>query len=291
MSKVGIEIGQHNSSSDSALIDVFTGVLDTGRLTELRDRAIYDEKTLTWNPLADAGTGVIFPNAVEAKTKVESSLRLRPTKFKGPKQLDLDTKTNDVHYNRQIHPNAWVSEENQFGESWYKPDKNGLPFVGFPNPNYFNFYTDSITTHNLQNVSHTKVLEALQSSNAELNPDSYVNSLGSLLNSAAVPDKRKTTANYDNIQQLDTDGFGVNSDPSSVQNLLYDQFESDFSKARQLRVEDTVSDPRFSESNLSNQLLSEQLMYNESKETEFSKMFSYGGIHVGSTQPETFKLG
>ena len=64
------QVYPYDSSSQSAVVDVFTGIMDTGRLTDVRDRAVYDLNTLTWDPVADSGTGVLFPDAVLAKLVV-----------------------------------------------------------------------------------------------------------------------------------------------------------------------------------------------------------------------------
>lgn len=82
----------YDPTADSALIDVYTGIMSDKKLTKIRERAVYDTNALSYAPLASTGTGVLFPGSVEAKVMAESELRTRPTTFKGPSNLMLSNK-------------------------------------------------------------------------------------------------------------------------------------------------------------------------------------------------------
>jgi hypothetical protein len=291
------QVYPHDSTSDSATVDVFTGILDTGRLTEVRDRAIYDENTLTWNPLADSGTGVLFPDAVTAKTNVESSLRARPTTFKGPKQLDISYESQDQHFNRQIHPNAWRGgaggKENQTAGAqqgagnWYK-SKGDLPFVGYPNPNLFYAYTDAIPTHNVQNLSHAQLTDAMRAAAAgDFDHDGYLNTVGSLLRSDAVP-RGPAAANIREVIQ--TDGGGVDGDPRLAE-IMAEEYETQFSIAQRMRVAEAESDPRFIGSGPGAQFIDEQNAFHEAQETQFSKVSEWTSVPSGWVNPSVRQIG
>ena len=161
-----------------------------------------------------------------AKTAVESSLRTRPTIFKGPKQLDVGLDDPDEHFNRMIHPLAWRKGGRErasgsdgagadgaggaAGGAWFKW-KGDLPFVGFPNPNFFNMYTDAIPTQNLQDITHAQVVDALRvASVGDFDHNAYLDSIGSLLRSSAVPGG---PASQSDDKVIQTDGVGVNADP------------------------------------------------------------------------------
>lgn len=201
------QVHPYDSSHTSATIDAFTGILDTGRLTEIRDRAVYDQNTLTYFPIADSNTGVLFPDAVAAKTNVESALRVRPTTFKGPKQLDVERENADAHYDRQIHPGGW----NKAPPVTWSREKEDLPFVGYPNPELFLANTEIITTHNMAHLGHAKLTQAMRDATVgNFDHDTYLNTVGSLLRSDAIPDG-PASANIEQVVQ--SDGGGVNSDP------------------------------------------------------------------------------
>ncbi len=270
------------STPDSATIDVFTGIQDTGRLTDVRDRAVYDRNTLSWSPIADSNTGVLFPDAVTAKTVVESSLRVRPTTFKGPKQLDVSYTETDQHFNRQINPNGWRSSD----MPWYK-NKGDLPFRGYPNPNYFNLYTDAIVTHSIQNLSHSQMVDAMRASaGGDFDNSLYLNTIGSLLRSDAVPEA--AAANIKEVIQ--TDGGGVNSDPRILERI-YGEYELDFNLAKRIRVADASNDPRFVESAPGTQYMEEQGQFQNAQETQFSKIQKFAGIPSGYMNPVAFHVG
>ena len=276
------QVYPYDSSSDSAYIDAFTGIMDEGRLTEIRDRAVYDLNTLTWDPIADSGTGVLFPDAVTAKTVVESALRVRPTAFKGPKQLDISMKDDDQHYNRQINPNGWKDSD----MPWYK-NKGPLPFVGYPNPNLFNFYTDAIPTHNVQSLSHSQLTEAMRATEVgDFDHDKYLNTLGSLFRSDAVPEA--AAANIDKVVQ--SDGGGVDGDPRILERISQ-EYEVDFNLAKRIRVADTTNDPRFLASAPGMQYQAEQNDFARAQESQFSKVNRFAGIASGYMRPEVFHVG
>lgn len=260
------EVHPYNSSYESATVDVFTGISDIEKLAEVRNRAIYDPNALSYNPIADSGTGVLFPDAVQAKTIVESGLRVRPTSFKGPKQLDISYDNQDLHFERQIHPNAWSENLEKF---WYKKEKNAV-FKGFPNPDYFTLYTDAIPTHNIQNLTHAQLNDAQIA--GEYNHDNYLNTVGSLLKSGAVP-RGPAAANIQHVVQ--TDGGGVNGDPSLLQRIN-EEYEADFERAARLRVDQAFSDPRFDENNVFVQYQIEQQKYAEDQETQFQVQGTLG---------------
>ena len=296
------EVQQHDSSPLSATVDVFTGIMDAGRLTELRDRAIYDPNSLIWSPVADSATGVLFPDAVAVKTAVESSLRERPTSFKGPKQLDVGLDSQDQHFDRQIHPLAWRSvtgkKESATGDAlpgfgaggsrgagepgtgagptpgaWYK--YKDFPFVGFPNPNYFALYTDAIPTHNLQNLSHAQMLDALRAaSTGDFDQNKYLHQVGALMKSAATPEGNVSESS-DKIIQVD--GGGVNSDPRILERM-YDEFEIGFNLAKRIRVSEQSADPRFAEPTPESPYIAEKNQFLRAQDDWFNQVQKVTGI-------------
>lgn len=275
-----------DSSAESATINVFTGISDTKTLTETRERAIYDLNSLSYNPIADSGTGILFPDAVTAKTSVESALRVRPTTFKGPKQLDISYENTDIHFERQVNPRGW--RENLESE-WYNGSKEGkLPFVGFPNPNLFYFYTDAIPTHNTQNLSTAQLTDALRSTaGGDFDHNEYLNTVGSLLKSDAVP-YGPASANRQEIVQ--TDGGGVNGDPRLAERINA-QYELDFNLSKRIRVADASNDPRFVASAPGIQYQAEQNNFSNSLETQFEKIQEWSGIPTGYSTARTLRIG
>jgi hypothetical protein len=330
------EVRVHDSSPLSATVDVTTGILDTGRLTQVRDRAIYDTNELVWSPAADAGTGVLCPNAVEAKTVVESALRSRPTTFRGPKQLDVSTENPDEHWNRMIHPLAWrtstradvqvpenmvVSGKPMDGSGagtgmfsimagssgagsgtgagsmmppsgdwlkdatstegrWYNFKEN-LPFVGYPNPNLFNMYTDAIPTQNLQNISYAQLTDAMRaSSDGGFNYSNYLNAVGTLLKSDAAP-AGNISQSADKIVQIDNGG--VNADPRILERI-YTEYEADFNIAKRLRVAEQSADPRFAEPTPGDTYIAEKNKFLVEQEDFFTKLQDLSGVASGFTQ-------
>lgn len=328
------EVHPDDSSPLSATTDVFTGILDAGRLAEVRNRAIYDPNSLVWAPVADAATGVLFPDAVAAKTSIESSLRMRPTTFKGPKQLDVGIDNPDEHFNRMIHPLAWrngggrenatgsaesgsaesgsarpgsaepgsaepgsasasTSAASTFaagtsdaavapvGDSWFKW-KGDLPFVGFPNPNFFNMYTDAIPTQNLQNITHAQMVDALRvASVGDFDHNLYLDSIGSLLRSSAVPDGPMSQSNDKVIQ---SDGGGVNADPRLLERI-YDEYEVEFNRAKRMRIAEQSTDPRFVEVTPGSSYIEEKDRFLRDQESWFSETQQTTGIATGFSTP------
>jgi hypothetical protein len=321
------EVRVNDSSALSATVDVTTGILDTGRLTQVRDRAIYDTNELVWSPVADAGTGVLFPDAIEAKTVVESALRSRPTTFRGPKQLDVSTSNPDEHWNRMIHPLAWrtsdaprsrenmdagtlgigtntgTGEVSTMGSGsgrpamppsgdwlkdatstegrWYKY-KDNLPFVGFPNPNLFNMYTDAIPTQNLQNISYAQLTDAMRmASDGGFDYNNYLNAVGTLLKTDAAPGGNQSRS-ADKIVQVDNGG--VNADPRILERI-YSEYEADFNLAKRLRVSEQSADPRFAEPTPGDAYIAENNKFLIEQEDFFTKLQDFTGIASGFTQP------
>ena len=276
------EVHPYDPTAKSGYIDAFTGVMNESTLIDMRDRAVYDENAITYSPIADSATGVLFPGAVESKTVVESAIRVRPTTYKGKQQLDLSEADADQHFNRRIHPNAWSSSD----RAWYKA-KGGLPFVGFQNPNYFNAYTDIIPTHNVQNLSHAQLTEAMRGmSTGHFNHDKYLQHLGSILNSDAVPEA--AAANIDKVIQ--SDGEGVNSDPRLMEHIA-DEYETEFNLAKRAQVADATNDPRFISSAPGYQYQAETQSFAAKQESQFSKISSFGGFGSSYTRPEKFHTG
>jgi hypothetical protein len=271
----------YEPTSDSATIDVYTGIMDEGKMTKLRERAIYDINALSYAPLADTGTGVLFPGAVQAKTEIESALRIRPTTFKGPQQLDLAEEQGDVFFNRQFHPNG----TNMSDQTWYL-NKGDIPFKGYPNPDLFYSYMEAIPTHNIQNLSHSKMTEALRTTGDEFNHNEYLSRVGSLLKTDAL--SGPAHASIEHVVQ--SDGGGINGDPRLLERM-YDDYEKDFVKAQRIRVAEATNDPRFAESAPGIQYTQEQHFEQESKETQFNLIGNQFGIGSSYTKPEIFRVG
>lgn len=271
----------YTPTADSATIDVYTGVMDYGKLTKLRERAVYDLNTLSYAPIADAGTGVLFPDAVRAKTEVESSLRVRPTTFKGPQQLDLGEQEGDVHINRQMHPDG----TNISNHVWYK-QKGDVPFVGFPNPDLFYFYTEGIPTHNVQNLSHAQMMDVLRKTHGDYDHNDYLQAVGSVLRSGALAGPAHASIEH----VISSDGGGINGDPRILERMA-EEYEQDFQKAKRIRVADATNDPRFGESAPGIAYTAEQQNFAEAQETQFSKVSEWAGIGSSYTQPVKFHVG
>lgn len=276
-----MQVHPYEPTSDSATIDVYTGVSDIGKLTQLRERAVYDLNTLSYAPLASTGTGVLFPNAVQAKTEQETALRTRPTTFKGPQQLDLAEEKGEVHLNRQMHPNA----TNVSDQTWYKDNGDDVPFVGFPNPNLFYTHTDPILSHNVQNLSHAQLTAALRTSTGAFDHNDYLGRVGALLKSDALAGPAH--ASIDHVIQ--SDGGGVNGDPRLLERMA-EEYERDFQKARRLRVASATNDPRYAESAPGIAYTKEQQEEHIAKETQYSKIAKYWGIGSGFNEPEKFHV-
>lgn len=278
----GREVHPYDPSAKSGYIDVFTGVMQEDTIIDMRNRAVFDQDSLNYSPIADSATGVLFPGAVEAKTITETEIRVRPTTFKGKNQLDLSDKDADQHFNRRIHPNAW----NNSDRVWYK-NKEGVAFHGFNNPNVFNAYTDIIATHNVQNLDNAQMASAMREmQTGNFNHDKYLQHLGSLMKSDAVP--APSSANIDEVIQ--SDGLGINSDPRLMEKIASD-YETDFARASRQRVADVVADPRFVSSAPGMQYQAEQHAYAAQQESQFSKLSNFGGFGSSYTRPEKFRTG
>lgn len=283
------QVYPYDSSASSATVDVFTGISSEKTLTEIRDRAVYDKNTLSYQPIADSNTGILFPDAVTSKTSIESSLRSRPSTFKGPQQLDIDMDNTDSHFERQINPRGW--RENLMKE-WYKGSENGVengrPFVGYPNPNYFTSYMDAIPTHNTQSLSHAQLTDALRSTaGGDFDHNEYLRTVGSLLKSGAVP-YGPASANRQEI--IETDGGGINGDPRLAE-VMNAQYEADFNLAKRIRVADASNDPRFVASAPGIQYQAEQNEFARSQETQFEKIQEFSGIPTGYSTGRTLSIG
>lgn len=275
------QVYPYEPTADSATIDVYTGIMDYGKLTKLRERAVYDLNTLSYAPVASAETGVLFPDAVRAKTEVESALRVRPTTFKGPQQLDVGEQDGDVHLNRQMHPDG----TNISNHVWHK-QSGELPFVGFPNPDLFYFYTDAIPTHNVQNLSHSQMMDLMRKTGGDYDHNNYLATVGSLLRSGALAGPAHASVEH----VISSDGGGVNGDPRIMQRISED-YERDFQKARRIRVADATNDPRFGQSAPGIAYTAEQHNFAESQETQFSKISEWAGIGSSYTEPVKFHVG
>lgn len=275
------QVFPYEPTSDSAVIDVYTGISDIGKMTKLRERAVYDLNTLSYAPIADSGTGVLFPDAVRAKTEVETALRVRPTTFKGAQQLDIAEEKGDVHLNRQMHPNA----TNVSDQVWYN-HKGDVPFVGYPNPDLFYTHTDPILSHNVQNLNHAQLTDALRVSTGAFDHNDYLNKVGALLKTNALDGPAH--ASIDKVVQ--SDGGGVNGDPRLLERIA-GEYERDFQKARRMRVAVASHDPRYAESAPGIVLTKEQQEEQMAKETQFSKISKYWGIGSGFAEPEIYHVG
>ena len=271
----------YEPTADSATIDVYTGVMDYGKLTKLRERAVYDLNTLSYAPIADSATGVLFPDAVRAKTEVETALRVRPTTFKGPQQLDLGEQEGDVHLNRQMHPDG----TNISNHVWYK-QKGDLPFVGFPNPDLFYFYTDGVPTHNVQNLGHAQMMDVMRRTHGDYDHNDYLKTVGALLRSGALSGPAHASVEH----VISSDGGGVNGDPRILERMA-EEYEQDFQKAKRIRVADATNDPRFGESAPGQAYMAEQQNFAEAQENQFSKISQWTGIGSSYTNPINFHVG
>lgn len=272
----------YEPTADSATIDVYTGISDLERLTKIGERAIYDVNTLSYAPVASGGSGVLFPDAVRAKTEIETALRVRPTTFRGPQQLDASGEEGDVYLNRQLHPGG--HNVNKGDIPWYKGDKKDDLFKGYPNPDYFTRYHDSIPTHNVQNLSHAQLADALRAESGDFDHNQYLARVGSLLKSESY-----TAPAHAGIEHvIPSDGKGVNGDPRLLERIT-DEYERTFREAQRMRVAFVESDPRYGEYAPGIAYNKERMAELEARETQFSKVSKMWGIGTAYMDPEVFK--
>lgn len=276
------EVLQHDATAMSATHSPYTGIMDFGTLSKLKERAVYDINTLSYAPVADSGTGVVFPGAVTAKTEVESSLRLRPTTFRGRQQLDVSTPEEDTHVGRQLHPGATGAGN---GVPWFKERANG-EFRGFPNPDLFYAYMESIPTHNVQKLSHAQLTDALRGTTGAFDHNDYLDRVGALLQNQAG----KTCEHASKDVVVSSDGAGVDSDPRIMQNMI-EAHENAFHKAKRMQVASATYDPRFYTDAPSSQYVAEQQMHAEALETQFSKVSQMTGVGSSYAQPTRLNVG
>lgn len=279
-------VNQYDPTATSATTDVFTGILDEGRLTAVRDRALYDKNSLTWYPVADSNTGVLFPDAVQAKTIQESALRERPTCFKGRNQLDLSTENQDQHFNRQVHPLNSTS-------LWANKNKESTDFAfsGFPNPNLFYTYTDAIPTQNLQNLSHAELATALSASSVgNFQYNDYLDRLGSIMRTPNTYDisQAKTVGSTESARGAIGDN-GINADPRVLEKM-YSEYETSFSDIARIRVTEQSNDPRFVDPTPSVPYVSQKNSYLQEQEDQFAKINRMSGVFTGFNQPVVYKV-
>lgn len=284
-----ITVNQHDSSATSATTDVFTGILDEGRLTEVRDRALYDKNSLTWFPVADSNTGVLFPDAVQAKTLQESALRERPTSFKGRKQLDISTENQDQHFDRQVHPlNSTASWLNQSKEN------SDFAFSGFPNPNLFYFYTDAIPTQNLQNLTHAELATALSASSVgKFQYNEYLDNLGNIMRTPATYDLTRAKTAASGSASASARGYigdnGINADPRVLEKM-YSEYETSFSDIARIRVTEQSNDPRFVDPTPSTPYIAQKNSFLEQQEDQFATINKMSGVFTSFNEPVVYKV-
>jgi hypothetical protein len=268
-------------NADSATTDVYTGIASIGKEMLLRERAVYDLNALSFAPLASTGTGVLFPDAVRAKVEVETSLRERPTNFRGRKQLDVSEEDGEVHLNRQMHPNG----TNKSDQTWHK-QKGDLPFVGYPNPDLFYAYMEAIPTHNVQNLSHAQLTDALRVSSGAFDHNDYLNRVGALMHSGAVT----SGASASEAHVVQSNGGGVNSDPRLLERIA-EEYERDFQKAHRIQVADATADARYGESAPGIFYIEQQQQRMLERETQFNKVQADWGIGSSYTAPAIQRIG
>lgn len=280
-------VNQHDPSPMSATTDVFTGILDEGRLTEVRDRALYDKNSLTWYPVADSSTGVLFPDAVQSKTVQESALRVRPTTFKGRKQLDIGLDNQNQHFDRQVHPlNSTASWQNRNKEN------GDFAFSGFPNPDLFYFYTDAIPTQNLQNLTHAELATALSASSVgNFQYNKYLDNLGTIIRTPATYDLKQaqTAASSRGPEPRgEIADSGVNADPRLLEKM-YAEYETSFSDVKRIRVTEQSNDPRFVDPTPSTPYINEKNSFIEQQEDQFNRINKMSGVFTSFNQPVVYK--
>jgi hypothetical protein len=271
----------YEPTADSATVDPYTGIMDYGKLSKLRERAVYNINSLSYAPLASGGTGVLFPDAVRAKVEVESALRARPTTFKGPQQLDVAEEDGDVHINRQMHP----AGTNISNSTWYLDRDDGAPFRGFPNPDLF-YMAPSVNTHNTQNITHAQMTELMRRTGGDYEHMNYLQTVGSLLKSDALDGPEHPTAE----EIVPSDGGGVNADPRMLEKM-YEEYERDFQLSKRIRVADATNDPRFRESAPGVAYTREQHALREAQEDQFSRVAQFTGFGTSYTQPHKVHVG
>jgi hypothetical protein len=154
--------------------------------------------------------------------------------------------------------------------------------VGFPNPNLFNMYTDAIPTQNLQNISHAQMVDALRAASVgDFDHNVYLDSIGSLLRSSAVPNGPVSQSNDKVIQ---TDGGGVNADPRILERI-YDEFEIEFNLAKRMRVAEQSADPRFADVTPATSYIAEKDRFLRDQDSWFNATQRTTGIATGFATP------
>lgn len=275
------QVNPYDSAVDSGIIDVYTGILDVGRLSKLRERAVYDNNALSYAPLADAGTGPIFPGAVQEKTVTETALRPRPTSYKGPKQLDVTEENGDVHLNRQFHPNGIENQKLKTG-SWHTENKGNLPFVGYPNPDLFYSYMEAIPTHNVQNLSQVQLRDALRTT---LDHGDWMSHLGSMLKTERLSDPASIPVD----DMVYSDGHGVSSDPRIMQQLSQ-EYEMDHHRAKRITTAeyDPATDLRWQSTTPGSAYTKEQGDFMREQEEYYGKIAKMSGLGMSYSHPVNF---
>lgn len=278
-------VENRDATYQSATTDVYTGILSEGKLQQVRDRAVYDDNSLEWHPLASAGKGILFEGALEATTKIETEIRARPSTFKGRQQLDVidEDQGHDVHINRRLHPAAWAQDKLRT-PGWSNENKGekGL-FRGYPNPDLFYRYTEAIPTHNVQNLSNAQLATALRTTEFDGGKD-WTDLLGSVLKNGAGA----TIEHPSKEQVVPSDGGGISADPRMMASLA-NEFNTDFEIARRLQVASATEDPRFHESAPSRFFMEQEESELLRREDYFGKIAQIGGFATSYTHPEQVK--
>ncbi len=272
-----IEVHQDDALYTSGTNNVMTGVMDTGVITNLRERAVFDPAGSQFAPLSSFNTGLLFAGSIEAKVDVETADRIVPTTFRGPQQLDILEDAGESHYNRQTHPNAW----NGSTAPWSDPERiNKKLFGGFPNPDLYYMNLDAIPTRNLQNVTNEQLTAALKASAGDYDPEQWLQSVGKMLRTGEVPPGEMEPA-------VASDGKGINSDPKLLA-LIREEHEVDFARMKRHQVDtwDPKNDPRYGGG--ARAFEAEQEAYRAQQEGWFSQLGDSAGFSASYTNPAVY---
>lgn len=145
---------------------------------------------------------------------------------------------------------------------------------------------DAIPTHNVQNLSHAQLTDALRATGGNNHHQHYLQTVGSLLQSNSLAGPEHASAEH----IIPSNGGGIDSDPRLMERMN-DEYESAFQKAKRIQIADAVNDPRFGESAPGMLYTAEQQNYAEALETQFSKISEYTGLGTSYSEPTNLHIG
>ena len=109
----------------------------------------------------------------------------------------------------------------------------------------------------------------------------YLNAVGALLHSNAVPNGSVSVSNDKVIQ---VDGGGVNADPRILERI-YDEYELEFNLAKRMRIAEQSDDPRFADVTPATPYIAEMNQFLRAQDDYFNDLQKFSGIASGFVAP------